>query len=311
MVFFRRETIRKPCNKPGDSRLKIVIIGAKGQLGAELVKSFADLDVAPLTHDDVEIADMKSTRQALTNAVAGDERKDSVVINAAAYLPVDACELHPDRAYEINAAGAGNVARAAAELGMGVVQFSTDYVFDGRKTTPYVETDATNPINVYGASKLAGEREALNANPRCRVIRTSGLYGLAKPSKRSENFVDMILRQAREGETIRGATDQTLTPTYTRSLAAQVRLIIERAAEGVFHATNRGECAWMEFANEILRLAGYDICAEPMTLDALKRPAARPAYSALDNAALRERGLDIMEDWREALAKYFRDSNIV
>lgn len=291
--------------------MKIVIIGSKGQLGAELVKRFADRDIVPLSHEDIEISDCASIDRALEATVPADKRAGSIVINTAVYLPVDACELHPERAYEVNATGAGNLARAAARMGMAVVYFSTDYVFDGRKTTPYIETDSTNPINIYGASKLAGEEDTLKENPRACVIRTSGLYGVAKPSKRSENFVDMILRQARDGEAIKAATDQTLTPTYTRSLAAQVKHLIDNGVSGLFHATSEGSCTWVEFANEILQQAGYDVSVEPMSIEAFKRPAARPAYSALENAALRERGLDIMEDWRDALAKYLRDSNIV
>lgn len=288
----------------------ILVIGANGQLGSELLACFSGRGAVGLTHRDVEIADRASVERALRSALARREA-EVVVINTAAYNLVDACEDDAAPAHAANAQGAGHVAAVACALGATVVHFSTDYVFDGAKRSPYVETDAPNPLNVYGRSKLEGERAVAAANPRHYILRVGALYGFAPPRKRGENFVEMVLRRAEEsrrtGEPVRAVNDQFITPTFTRSVARQVARLLGGAPFGLYHATNGGGCTWYECAREVLALAGIEADVRPMSAAELGRKAQRPAYSVLENRALMNLGLDVMEDWREALAEYLRE----
>lgn len=287
-----------------------VIIGANGQLGAELMLTrIGDGRVIGVTHLDVEITDRHSVERAL-KAIAPAHGEAMVIVNAAAYNLVDECEQNRDKAFAVNAAGAGNVAAVAAQIGATVVHFSTDYVFDGAKGEPYVETDAPHPISVYGDSKLAGERAVRAANPHHYILRTSGLYGHAPPTGRGQNFAEMMLRRAEEcrsgGGAVEAVSDQRLSPTCTRSLAQLLPKIIGRAPFGLYHVTNAGGCSWFEFAQELFRLASLSVDLRPISSAQLRRPAKRPANSVLENAALRALGLDFMPPWREALAEYLR-----
>jgi dTDP-4-dehydrorhamnose reductase len=220
---------------------------------------------------------------------------------------VDRCETEALPAFEANALGARNVAHAATAIGARLLHISTDYVFDGEKADAYVEDDPPRPINVYGASKLSGEWAVAAEHARHMIVRTSGLYGLHPCLGKGRNFVEAILARAASGEPLRVVNDEVLTPTFAADLAAQVRVLIERdAPAGTYHATNDGACSWHEFAVEIVRLAGLDVRVEPIRADAWKSAARRPRNSVLENRSLSALGMDVMPDWRDALARYMK-----
>jgi dTDP-4-dehydrorhamnose reductase len=280
--------------------MRIVIFGAEGQLGRDLQTALGRHAVTPLSHADADIVDEAAVRDAVTR-VAPDW-----VVNAASMTHVDRCESDAISAFKANAVGAGNVARACASAHAGLVHVSTDYVFDGRKMAPYLETDPTRPLNVYGVSKLAGEYLACNAHDETYIVRTSGLYG-AHPcrGKGGKNFVETMLHLAGERSSLRVVDDEVLTPTFTEDLAAQLTRLVESGAPwGIYHTTNAGECSWYEFATEIFRLAGIHVTLEKTTAASWNAPARRPAYSVLENAALVDNGIDVLPDWKDALRRY-------
>jgi len=275
-----------------------VLIGADGQLASELQEAFKDRKLVPLRHADLELADRARVKDTLHTY------RPRLVLNTAAYHRVDECEDNPERAFAVNAIAVRNLAIAAKEIGAIVVHFSTDYVFDGRQRRPYREVDLPGPLSVYAASKLAGEYCIRAILERHFLIRTCGLYGLAGSREKGGNFVEMMLRLAREGREIRVVGDQVLTPTSSRELAGKVRQLVETGQYGRYHITNNGECSWYQFAQAIFELAGLQPRLLETTSVAYGARANRPAYSVLDNAKLRSLGLDDLRDWREALADY-------
>ena len=282
--------------------MRAAIIGANGQLGADLMTACATrgLSAIGLTHADIELADSTSVASAL------DATDPSVVINTAAMHNVEACERDPARAFAINALGARNLALAAERRRAILVHVSTDYVFDGAQRRPYVEADVPRPLNAYGASKLAGEHFVTALAPEHFVVRTSGLYG-ANPSRAKAgglNFVRLMLKLAREKGRVRVVTDEFVTPTYTVDLAEQILDLAQTRAYGTYHATSGGSCSWNEFAREIFHCAAPDTIVEDASAADFPRPVARPFYSVLDNAGLRRLGIDRMADWRDALGRY-------
>ena len=254
-----------------------------------------------LTHADIEISDSDSVMKVIPSLSA------DVVINTAAMHNVEACEQAPEKAFRINALGARNLARACAASGAMLVQVSTDYVFGGEKTTPYVESDFPHPVNTYGITKLAAEHYALGNNAKTAIVRTSALYG-ANPcrAKKSDNFVKMMLRLGAERGSVKVVADELVSPTYTIDLARQIIVIAEAGAAGTFHATSQGQVSWNEFAKAIFNEAGNAARVDSATSADFPSKTQRPAYSVLDNAALRARGLDRMPDWRDALKRYLQ-----
>jgi dTDP-4-dehydrorhamnose reductase len=275
-----------------------LLIGSNGQLGTELRQAFNDHDLVPLTHADCELTDPAQVRDTFR------KYRPELILNTAAYHRVDECEDNPERAFAVNAIAVRNLAIAAKEIGAIVVHFSTDYVFDGRQRRPYREVDPPGPLSVYAASKLAGEYFIRAILERHFLIRTCGLYGLAGSREKGGNFVETMLRLAREGREIRVIGDQVLTPTSARELARKVRQLVETGQYGLYHITNNGECSWYQFAQAIFELAGLQPRLLETTSVAYGARANRPAYSVLDNANLRSLGLDDLRDWREALADY-------
>jgi dTDP-4-dehydrorhamnose reductase len=278
------------------------VIGANGQLGADLMRACAarGLTAVGLTHADIELTDASSIDAAL------DRTGAALVINTAAMHNVDACEREPDKAFAVNAIGARHLALAAARRGATLVHVSTDYVFDGAQRRPYVETDLARPLNAYGVSKLAGEHFVGSLAPKHFVVRSSGLYG-AHPSRAKAgglNFVRSMLKLGRERGRVRVVTDEVVTPTYTVDLAEQILDLAETDAYGTYHATSAGQCSWNEFAREIFRCMASAALVEDATAADFPRPVARPFYSVLDNAGLRRLGIDRMADWRDALGRY-------
>jgi dTDP-4-dehydrorhamnose reductase len=280
----------------------VVIIGANGQLGADLMAACTrrgQLAVG-LTHADVELSDVASISAALDRVGAG------VIVNTAAMHNVEACERDPARSFAVNALGARHLAQESERLGATLVHVSTDYVFDGAQRRPYVETDVPRPLNAYGVSKLAGEHFVTTLARRHFVVRTSGLYG-ANPSRAKAgglNFVRLMLKLAKEKGRVKVVTDEVVTPTYTADLAEQILELTETTAYGTYHATSGGSCSWNELAREIFRQAAPDTIVDDACAADFPRPVARPLYSVLDNRALRTLGIDHMADWRDALSRY-------
>lgn len=278
-----------------------LLIGARGQLGTELRQAFADDDLVALAHADLELTDREKVWEALATYRPG------LILNTAAYHRVDECEDEPERAFGVNALAVRNLAMAAKGIGAVLVHFSTDYVFDGRQSRPYQEGDPPGPLSVYATSKLAGEFFVRAVLDRFFLIRTCGLYGTAGSLGKGGNFVETMLRLAREGREIRVVGDQVLTPTSARDLAKKVRQLVQTERYGLYHITNSGECSWYRFASAIFELAGLKARLSETTSAAYGARAARPAYSVLDNANLRSLGLDDLRDWRDALKEYLAD----
>lgn len=283
--------------------MRTAVVGADGQLGWDLCRALREAghEVAELTRGEIEVTEPASVRHALAAAAA------EVVVNTAAMTHVDGCERDPREAFAVNALGARNVALTARELGFVLVHMSTDYVFDGGKGAPYVEDDCPSPLNVYGASKLAGEHLVRSLVPRHIVVRTSGLYG-ERPSmgKGGANFPLLMLDLARKQRVVRVVTDECITPTYTADLARQLVELVEAGPDacGVVHATANGQCTWFDFAAKIFELCGLEVALEPTTSREFGREAPRPAYSVLENARLRALGIDRMPPWEDGLRRY-------
>jgi dTDP-4-dehydrorhamnose reductase len=284
--------------------MKVLVTGANGQLGTDLCKYLQGFELIPLVHSDIEIADIYSVKETV------NKYKPDVLINTAAYVRVDDCEDDPDKAFHINALGARNVAVAAQELEAKLVHISTDYVFGGElepSSTPYTEFDTPIPPNLYGKSKLAGESLMQELCLRHFIVRTSGLFGVAGSSGKGGNFIETMLRLAKERDELRVVNDQVFSPTYTRDLAQKIAQLISTEYYGTFHITNRGSCSWYEFTKEILRLAGLKTPVIPITSDQYLQKARRPSFSVLDNYHLRLLGLGEMRTWQEALTDYMRE----
>ncbi len=279
---------------------RVVLIGATRQLGADLARTF-DLDgeLIPLTHGDLELLDAAATDACLAAL------RPTHVLNTAAYNRVDQAEDDREAAFALNARAVGDLAATCQRLGATLVHFSTDYVFDGRRTTPYAESDAPNPLNVYGESKLAGERLALGRCERAHVVRVCGLFGVARSAgKGGTNFVETMLRLAAAGRAIRVVADQVLTPSYTLDLARKVWRILPRLARPVYHLTNAGATSWYDFPRCVFALAGVAPDLTPVTAAEYGARARRPAYSVLAHGALAALGEDDLRAWDQALAAY-------
>ena len=276
--------------------MKVLVTGAKGQLGYDLVEVLGSAyRVVPASRVDFDITDVKATMEFIK------EVEPDIVIHAAAFTDVDACESLPDKAFRVNALGARNVAIAAREVGAKLFYISTDYVFDGTKKGPYIEIDSPNPINVYGKSKLLGEQLVKEQLNRFFIIRIAWLYG-----PKGKNFVKTMLNLAQEKEELQVVNDQRGTPTYTKDLARQIMELIPTELYGTYHCTNQGSCTWYEFALEIFRQAGLGVKVKPVTSEEFPRPAKRPKNSVLENYMLKLEGLDIMPPWEESLEKFMK-----
>jgi dTDP-4-dehydrorhamnose reductase len=276
--------------------VRVFVTGAGGQVGHELIDALAPHELTAVDHATLDVTD----RDAVFSAIGAIEPE--VVVHAAAWTAVDACEDEPDRAYAVNVEGTLNVVEATRAVGGRVVYFSTDYVFDGTKPDPYVETDKPNPQSVYGTTKLGGEY-AVDAGDT--VVRISWVCG-----KHGNNMVKTILRLAREHETLRFVDDQRGHPTFADDAARMVARLVDDGLPGTFHVTNQGAVSWFEFARSVLEAAGLDPArVEPIATAELvpPRPAPRPANSVLDNAALRAAGIALLPDYREPLERLVRE----
>jgi len=281
--------------------MKALLIGAKGQLGSDLLRTLsgAGHEITPAHHATFDVCDSESVNGLVSGFNGG------VVINTAAFHKVEECEKQPARAFEVNAIGALNLARACTRSRAVLVYLSTDYVFDGRKEAPYEESDLPSPLNVYGASKVAGESLiACNAD-RYFILRTCGLYGHAGSSGKGGNFVETMLKRAAEGTAVRVVNDQVLTPTSTTALAERINQLIDTDAFGLYHVSCEGACSWYEFAREIFALEQLPVELVPVGTADFPSTVKRPLYSVLNKQRLRSIGLS-MPHWRDSLTRYLR-----
>jgi dTDP-4-dehydrorhamnose reductase len=279
----------------------LVIIGSTGQLGSDLMRLWpASLDenLVGLTHSEIEVTNIDSVRATL------GQLRPAVVVNTSAYHKVDEVEHNVDRAFAVNAIGPNNLAIVCSEIDAMLIHWSTDYVFGGRKSSPYLESDPVDPINTYGVSKAAGE---MLVRTKCRkhfIIRTSGLYGVAGPSGKGTNFVELMLQLARAGKPIRVVNDQVLTPTPTHLLADPIAALSRTDAYGTYHATCQGQCSWYDFARAIFAFAGLSPRLSSQTTTQSGAIATRPSYSVLANKNLGKLGIDRMPEWQMGLQEY-------
>ena len=287
--------------------MRVAVVGAAGQLGTDLLDALAaaGMEAIGFGHADMEVTELDSVRAALA------ARRPDAVLNTAAFHNMPECETHPERAFAVNAVGALNLARAAAELGVRNVYFSTDYVFAGDKGEPYVETDTPRPLNVYGASKLAGERLSEVYAPGSLVLRVSGLYGRVPCRHKGENFITKMIALAGKLPEVRVVTDEVLTPTSTRAIAEKTVELLATDAAGLMHLTCEGSCSWHEFAREIFVTLGLETPLGEATMADFPTPFRRPSYSVLANTRLAATGLAPMPHWREALHEFLTREHAV
>ena len=275
--------------------MKVLITGAAGQLGTDLVASanHAGLDVIATSHADLDITDRNLVSQKIASAAP------EAIIHAAAWTAVDACESDIKKAMAINSDGTANVANAARQIGARVIYISTDYVFDGTKATPYIESDIPNPQSVYGASKLAGERHLdLNQDSVVRISWVCGEHG--------NNMVKTILRLAATSPTLTFVDDQIGSPTFTSDIAPVLVDFARESRTGIWHLTNQGITSWFGFAQDVLRAAELDPNrVQPIATADLRpqRPAKRPANSVLENAHMCKANLTLLDDYHIPLQR--------
>ncbi len=275
--------------------MRITIFGATGLLGTALMREWGDDEVVGLGSSDGDIRDEKQVLLLVQRT-----RPDWIVL-AAAYTDVDGCETHRDRAFDVNCRGAVNVARAAKQHGARLLFISTDYVFDGTKTTPYATGDPRSPRSVYGQSKAEAEVQIGEILPQCCVARTSWLFGPG-----GKCFPETILKLAKTRPQLEVVGDQQGSPTYSVDLARALVQLCRQGASGIVHVTNRGECSWCEFAREIVAQAGLDTMVLETTSDRFARPAERPKYSVLSPESLQKYGI-ALPDWRDGLQRYLAE----
>ncbi len=277
--------------------MKILIIGARGMLGRDLQPILSTRhEIIGKDIQDLDIADPGQVGEEIRKI------RPDAVINLAALTDVDGCESQRERAFSVNAQGAGHVARASEAAGAKLIHLSTDYVFDGTSPVPYREEASPHPLNVYGGSKLQGERAVQEAGENHLILRTAWLYG-----RHGKNFVDTILRLASKQEELRVVNDQKGSPTFARDLSGAIAQLLEKDLRGVIHVSNSGACTWYEFAEKILALnppLHGRVRILPISSSELKRPARRPAFSVLDCSRFEQVTGRRMRNWEEGLKEY-------
>jgi len=272
--------------------MRATIFGATGLLGKALMQEWQSDQIAGLGSKDTDI---RNRQQVLE--IVQQTRPDWIVL-AAAYTDVDRCESNSKLAFSVNRDGAENVAQAAKEHGARLLFVSTDYVFDGTKTSPYETGDRRGPRSVYGRSKAEAEVKLTHILPNCCIVRTSWLFGPG-----GKCFPDTILKLAKSKPELQVVNDQRGSPTYSQDLARAIIQLCRREASGIIHATNQGDCTWFEFAQEIVWRAGLKTAVHPTTSEEFPRPAPRPKYSVLSRKSLGHCGI-VMPAWQDALDRY-------
>ena len=287
---------------------RVAVIGSSGQLGSELVTVLREsgrYQVVPLAHPDIEVADSGSTRAALALA------RPDVVVNCAAFVRVDDAEDNADDALRVNALGALQVARVCAELNALCAYVSTDYVFDGQKGSPYTEDDCPRPVNVYGASKLAGEFLVQQSCQRWLIVRTAGLFGVRGARGKGGNFVETIITRARRRIPLKVVADVRSSPTYARDMASGLERLLQHQTTGFVHLANSGACTWFEFARAIVDYAGLEAEPQGVSSEEYSCRARRPRDSALTSVRAPLFGVDGLRRWQDALWAYLVDAGHV
>jgi len=274
-----------------------MLIGGTGLLGKDLVREWSGDEVLALGSRDVDIREVARLREIV------EKECPRWIVLAAAYTDVDGCESNPERAFTINRDGAANVAQAAKSVAAKLLFLSSDYVFDGKKTSPYETGDSRNPQGVYGKSKAEAEVRLLEILPDVCIARTSWLFGTG-----GKCFPDTILKLAASRPALDVVNDQRGCPTYTVDLARAIIELCRNDASGIVHVTNSGDCTWFEFAREIVKGAGLQIEVRPVSSAQMARPAPRPAYSVLAATSLHRYGIE-MPAWEDALERYLKERN--
>ena len=282
---------------------RILVIGAKGMLGRDLVKILhstfhthqdPNREILEWDIDEIDIREEKKTVNKI------ESFRPEIVINVAAYTDVDGCESNEEKAFAVNAEGMKHVALGALRCRAKVVYLSTDYIFDGKKREPYLEDDASNPLNVYGRSKWKGEQYVRELAKDVLIVRTQWLYG-----RYGNNFVTSILRQAREKKVLSIVNDQIGSPTYTVDLSEAISVLLQCDARGVFHVANSDLCSWYTFGQTILKLSGMErVKVIPISSKELSRTAIRPAYSVLNCQKLKQVTGMTLRPWSEAVRDF-------
>lgn len=273
--------------------MRIFLTGARGQLGRELQRTLSRHDVTSADLPGFDLLTADAERQIV-------QAQPDVILHAAAYTDVEGAEREPDKARAVNVEGTERAASAAAKVDARLIVMSTDYVFDGKKGAPYVETDQPHPLNTYARTKLEGEQRALALCPKALVVRTAWLYGL-----RGKNFVNTILRVAREKPELRVVADQRGSPTHAGDLAEALARIVHTDLSGIVHAVGEGDCTWYEFACAIVSLAGLSTPVLPITTAEANLQAPRPPYTVLANHRLAQRGI-VLPQWRDSLTSFIK-----
>jgi dTDP-4-dehydrorhamnose reductase len=276
--------------------MRTLLMGAKGMLGRDITRDWPADELVPVDSEDADIRDIEQVRKLVSKVCP------QWILLTAAYTDVDGSENNKERAFAVNGQGTENVARVASESGASLFYVSTDYVFDGTSSRPYETTDPVHPLNVYGASKAAGEVAVQKFARHWCIGRTSWLFGALGSS-----FPEKILRASESRPELTVVSDQVGSPTFTRDLSSAIRSLISSNAQGIFHITNSGTCSWFEFAQEVLKQAGRSaIPVRPILAAEIARPAARPAFSVLSPKSLQQRGITI-RNWKEAVCVYLED----
>jgi dTDP-4-dehydrorhamnose reductase len=275
--------------------MRAAIFGASGLLGKALMRQSTGDEVTGFSSRDADIRDASRVLQVV------DEIHPDWIVLAAAYTDVDGCESNQGLAFAVNRDGAVNVAHAAKSVGARLLFLSSDYVFDGKKTTPYETSDQRNPQSVYGRTKAEAEIRLLELNPGCCVARTSWLFGTG-----GRCFPDTILKLAASRPALDVVNDQRGCPTFAEDLARAIVQLCRKNASGIVHVTNAGDCTWFDFAKEIVGSSGLKTDVRPVSSQQMARPAPRPAYSVLSPMRLLALGIE-MPPWRDALQRYIKE----
>ncbi|MED3946207.1 dTDP-4-dehydrorhamnose reductase [Priestia aryabhattai] len=278
---------------------KVLITGANGQLGKELVELFTakGFEVYGFGRDKMDITNQAQVQEVINTL------KPNIVLHSAAHTQVDLAESEPEQAFSINAYGTRNVAVAAEAVGAKLVYVSTDYVFDGTTDEPYNEFSPTSPLGVYGKSKLAGEQFVRDLHSNFFIVRTSWVYG-----KYGANFVKTMLKLGQERKELSVVADQIGCPTYTLDLAHAILELVDTQKYGVYHISNSGSCSWYEFAKEIFKVSDMEVQVNPCTTADFPRPAARPANSVFEHMSIKLNNFTSIRHWREALSSFLKNN---
>jgi dTDP-4-dehydrorhamnose reductase len=281
--------------------MRILLLGANGQLGSDIARLWAGqpgIDLLTAARADADVTDLAAVRSLI------ERIRPNIVINTTAFHNLPLCEQDPATAMTVNVVGGWNVATVARESGAAVVQFSTDYVFDGEKRTPYLESDPRRALNIYGAAKIATEDAVRIANPDHLIVRVSGLYGLAGSAGKGGNFVETMLRLAREGQPIRVVADQLTAPTNTAEIAEGLLPVLHAGLRGTVHLAADGQTSWYDFARAIFELRRLNPDCSPVTTAEFGGPVRRPLYSVLGSGLVPR-----LPHWRLGLERYLREKH--